>query len=477
MTNTQLSIEDFQFNGWLESQKIRNQLDNTLHGADDGELYLQAWQTEFFQFSDGQLKVAKIESKQGFGLRVVCGDLVGFSHSNDLEEHAFGRAIDAVKLAKTGSSGSWDVSPEKTNSAFYKNENPYNSISVQEKIALLETIDSYARSHDPRVKQVTIELSGRHSVVKILRPGGERFDDARPLVQLRVTVMMEQNERMGSGMSAAGGRYDMQRLTDEESWKSHVNEAARMAAVNLISKPAPSGKKTVVLEAGWPGVMVHEAVGHGLEGDAAYKKQSIYSGQVGQRVAAKGVTIVDNGTIQDKRGSLTIDDEGTPTRENVLIEDGILKGFMHDRLSARQMKVEPTGNGRRENYAHYVMPRMTNTYMTSGAYEDGEILASVDDGIYVVNLGGGQVNATSGDFVFECTEAYRLRNGKVEEPIKGATLIGNGPEAMKNVMMVGKKSKLDSGVGVCGKNGQSVPVGVGQPMVSMVDMTIGGTGQ
>lgn len=476
MTYTKNSIEDFQFNGWLESQKIQSQLDDTLRGADDGELYLQAWQSEFFQFSDGQLKKAKIESKQGFGLRVVCGDLVGFSHSNDLDESAFGRARDAVKLAKSGGAGSWDVSPDKTNSAYYTDENPYDSISVQEKIALLQTIDSYARGHDPRVKQVKVELTGKQSVVRILRPGAERFDDARPLVQLRVTVMMEQNGRMGPGMSAAGGRYEMKRLTSEKGWKGQVKEAARMAAVNLISKPAPAGKKTVVLESGWPGVMVHEAVGHGLEGDAVYKGQSIYSGQVGQRVAAKGVTIVDNGTISERRGSLAIDDEGTPTRENVLIEDGVLKGFMHDRLSARQMKTAPTGNGRRENYANYIMPRMTNTYMTSGTYEDGEILASVDDGIYVVNLGGGQVNATSGDFVFECTEAYRLRKGKIEEPIKGATLIGNGPEAMKNVMMVGKDSKLDSGMGVCGKNGQTVPVGVGQPMVSLADMTIGGTG-
>lgn len=465
-----------EFNGWLESAKIQRHLDDVLKGMDDGELYLESTQSEFLEFSDQKLKSAKIQTREGFGLRTVSGELVGFSHSNDLDEAAFGRAVDAVKLAKSGKGGSWDVSPERTNRHLYTDGNPYDSIAVAAKIEILKAVDAYARNQDARVQQVTVNMTGQQSVVEIMRPGGERYGDVRPMVNFRVSVMMAENGRMETGMSAAGGRFHLDRLLSEEDWKKHADEAIRKAAVNLKSKKAPAGKMPIVLASGWPGVMIHEAVGHGLEGDAVHKNQSIYAGHVGEQVAAKGVTIVDNGTIKERRGSLTIDDEGTTSGENVLIEDGILKGFMHDRLSARLMGVTPTGNGRRESYAHQVMPRMTNTYMTGGTHDDAEILASIEDGIYAADLGGGQVNITSGDFVFECTEAYRVRNGKIEEPVKGATIIGNGPEAMKNVTMVGKDSELDPGMGVCGKSGQSVPVGVGQPMVRIEDVTIGGTG-
>ena len=471
--NTQNQHHDF--NGWLDSNKVQNQVDDVMRGADDGELYLQHIQSEIFQYSDQKLKSAVIEAKTGFGLRTVCGELVGFSHSNELTDKALLDAVDAVALAKQGSAGTWDVSPARTNQILYAEQNPFRNLEVQSKIQTLQAVDKYARGKDPRVSQVEVSILGTHSTIEIIRPGGERFSDLRPLVQLRVKVIMSQNGRLESGVSASGGRYPLEKALEEPNWRELADEAIRMASVNLTSVPAPAGKLTVVLDAGWPGVMVHEAVGHGLEGDAVHKGQSVYAGQVGEQVAAKGVTIVDNGAIVDRRGSLNIDDEGTPTQENVLIEDGILKGYMHDRLSARLMGVAPTGNGRRETYAHTIMPRMTNTYMTNGSHEREEILASVEDGIFAVNLGGGQVNPTSGDFVFECTEAYRVRNGKVEEPVKGATIIGNGPEAMRNVTMVGKDSALDTGSGTCGKSGQSVPVGVGQPMVCMESITVGGT--
>ena len=476
MSSKTISLSDDRFNGWLESPVIQAKLDDALQGADDGELFLESSKSEMFQWSDGKLKTAALNMDCGFGLRTVCNELVGFAHSNELSEEALGRAMQAVRMAKLGASGAWDVSPVRTNQQFYRPENPFEQIPLETKIATLQQIDAYAREKNPHVRQVTASLASSYSVIDIMRPGGERYHDIRPLVRLTVQVMMEEAGRMETGSSAAGGRYELAALLGEESWRHHVDEAVRIAGVNLKSRPAPAGKQTVVLEAGWPGVMIHEAVGHGLEGDAVRKNQSVYAGCLGRQVAAKGVTIVDNGAIGQKRGSLSIDDEGTPTQESVLIEDGVLKGFMHDRLSARLMGQAPTGNGRKQSYDHPTLPRMTNTYMLSGDREPEEILASVKDGVYAVSLGGGQVNPVSGDFVFECAEAYRVRNGKMEEPIKGATLIGNGPEAMKNVTMIGNNSKLDTGIGTCGKQGQTVPVGVGQPTLRMEDMTVGGTG-
>lgn len=462
------------FNGWPESDSVRSMIDDALRDADDGELYLQGAQSESLQFVDGRLKSSSFNTGEGFGLRTVCGEQVGYGHSNEFSEAALARAAEAASIAKRGGSGTWDVSPERTNQKLYTDENPIDLIPFEVKAKLLEDVNNYARSKDPRVVQVSATISAAWSKVEILRPGGERYRDTRPMVQFRVQIVMAEGDRQETGMSG-GGRFSFERYLDETVWQAEVDEAVRMAGVNLTSQPAPAGVMDVVLGPGWPGVMLHEAVGHGLEGDAIRKGTSAFSGLLGEQVAAKGVTVVDNGTISEVRGSLTTDDEGTPTGETVLIEDGILKAFMQDRQNARLMGGQSTGNGRRESYAHLPMPRMTNTYMENGEHDPAEILASVEDGIYAVNFGGGQVDITSGNFVFSCTEAYRVRNGRQEEAIKGATLIGNGPEAMRRVTMIGNDLALDPGVGVCGKAGQSVPVCVGQPTLRMNEITIGGT--
>ena len=340
---------------------------------------------------------------------------------------------------------------------------------------LLQEIDAYARAADPRVKQVSASIAGSWQAVQIIRPDGYRAADIRPLVRLNVSVVVEQNDRMESGSSGTGGRIMFDRYLDPAIWRAEVDEALRLALLNLDSVAAPAGEMEIVLGSGWPGVMLHEAVGHGLEGDFNRKGTSIFSGKVGEQVAAKGVTVIDDGTIADRRGSLTIDDEGTKSGHNVLIEDGILRGYMQDRQNARLMGVDPTGNGRRESYAHLPMPRMTNTYMASGDMAPEEIVSSMKKGIYAVNFGGGQVDITSGKFVFAASEAYLVESGKIGAPVKGATLIGNGPDAMSKITMVGNDSKLDAGVGTCGKAGQSVPVGVGQPTLKIGGITVGGT--
>ncbi len=469
------TLGEGRFNGWVHSKKIHAQLDEVFHGADDGELFLENTKSQVLEFSDGKLSSATTSASQGFGLRVVCNERVGFAHSNSLTNDALKSAFDAVSYAKKGATGRWDTSPAKSNRNLYSDANPLELVPIDDKIELLRQIDAYARAQDSRIVQVSASIFGAISIIDILRQGGEHFHDTRPLVQFRVSVVMGEKGRMETGMSAEGGRYDLSKLVRPDDWRKIVDEAIRVAAVNLSSKPAPAGRMTIVLESGWPGVMVHEAVGHGLEGDAIFRDQSVYAGQVGEQVAAKGVTIIDDGTFDGLRGSLSIDDEGTPTQENVLIEDGILKGFMHDRLSARLMNTAPTGNGRRQNYASEVLPRMTNTYMANGKFERDEILTSVKDGLFAVSLGGGQVDPISGDFVFECTEAYKIRDGKIEEALKGATIVGNGPKAMKNVSMVGNDTSLDPGIGTCGKMGQTVPVGVGQPMLRLDDVTVGGT--
>jgi len=461
----------------MDRGRIQGLVDGSLKGADDGELYLEYRQSESFAFDDGRLKAASFDTMQGFGLRAVAGEATGYAHASELSEEAIRRAGDTVKAVAGGHSGSLALPPQRTNTKLYTDLDPLGTASFETKVALLQEMNEYARSRDPRVKQVSCSLAGEWQHVEILRPGGETFRDIRPLVRLNVSVVVEENGRQEAGNHGGGGRGGYETYLTPDYWHGAVDEALRQALVNLSSVPAPAGEMNVVLGPGWPGVLLHEAVGHGLEGDFNRKKTSAFAGLLGQRVAAPGVTVVDDGTMGGRRGSLSIDDEGTPTSRTVLIEDGILKGFMQDRQNARLMGVAATGNGRRQSYAHSIMPRMTNTYMLGGNQAPEEILASVDKGIYAVNFGGGQVDITSGKFVFSCTEAYLIENGKIGPAIKGATLIGNGPEAMQRVKMIGNDMKLDTGVGVCGKNGQSVPVGVGQPTLRIDGLTVGGTAQ
>ncbi|MEX2297891.1 MAG: metalloprotease TldD, partial [Dongiaceae bacterium] len=395
---------------------------------------------------------------------------------SELGEAALGRAAEAVKAVTRGYGGKLDAGPAGTNRHLYADDNPLEQMAFPDKVALLEEIDAYARASDLRVRQVSASLLGSWQAVQILRADGLRVADIRPLVRFNISVTAADGSRMESGSHGVGGRELYAEFVGGGRWRAAVDEAVRQALVNLDSVPAPAGEMTVVLGPGWPGVLLHEAIGHGLEGDFNRKKTSAFAGLMGERVAAKGVTVVDDGTIERRRGSLTIDDEGTPTQYTTLIEDGILVGYMQDRQNARLMGMRATGNGRRESYAHIPMPRMTNTYMLAGGYEPEEILASVENGIYAVNFGGGQVDITSGKFVFTCTEAYRIENGKATAPIKGATLIGNGPDALTRVAMIGNDLKLDTGVGTCGKQGQGVPVGVGQPTMRIDRVTVGGTG-
>jgi TldD protein len=459
----------------MSRARVEGIIDDTLKGADDGELFLEYRQTESFSFDDGRLKAATYDTTQGFGLRAVAGEATGYAHASDLSEAAIKRAAEAVSVVKGGQSAALAAAPARTNIHLYTNDSPLDSASFDTKVKLMGDIDAYARSKDPRVKQVSCSLAGEWQVVEILRPGGEVYRDIRPLCRLNVSVVVEQDGRQETGSHGGGGRRAYTDYIAPDYWKAAVDEALRAALVNLESIPAPAGEMSVVLGAGWPGILLHEAVGHGLEGDFNRKKTSAFAGLLGQRVASKGVTVVDDGTIPERRGSLSMDDEGTPTSRTVLIEDGILKGFMQDRMNARLMGVAPTGNGRRESFASPIMPRMTNTYMLGGDRDPREILASVKNGIYAVQFGGGQVDITSGKFVFSCTEAYLLEDGKIGAPIKGATLIGNGPDAMTRVAMIGNDMKLDTGIGTCGKNGQSVPVGVGQPTLRIDGLTVGGT--
>jgi TldD protein len=459
----------------LDRKNVQALVDDSLSGSDDGELYLEYRQSESFVFDDGRLKAATFDTMQGFGLRAVAGESTGYAHASELSEAAIRRAGDTVKAVTKGHSGAVALSPQRTNTKLYSDIDPLHSAEFATKVKLLEDMNAYARAKDSRVRQVSCSLAGEWQTVEIVRPGGEIYRDIRPLVRLGVSVVVEENGRQESGSYGGGGRSGYETYLDPAYWRAGVDEALRQALVNLAAVPAPAGEMTVVLGAGWPGILLHEAVGHGLEGDFNRKKTSAFAGLLGERVAAPGVTVVDDGTIAGRRGSLTIDDEGTPTSRTVLIEDGILKGYMQDRQNARLMGVAPTGNGRRQSYANSVMPRMTNTYMLGGDKTPEEIIASVPKGIYAVNFGGGQVDITSGKFVFSCTEAYLIENGKVGAPIKGATLIGNGPVAMTHVTMIGNDMKLDTGIGTCGKNGQSVPVGVGQPTLRMEGLTVGGT--
>jgi TldD protein len=459
----------------MDRGRVQRLVDDALNGADDGELFLEYRQTESFAFDDGRLRAATYDTTQGFGLRAVSGEATGYAHASELSEEAIARAASAVSVVKLGHSGALAGGPPRTNIHLYTENSPLDSAPFDVKVKLMGEIDAYARAKDPRVRQVSCSLAGEWQVVEIVRPGGETYRDVRPLVRLSISVVVEENGRQESGYYGGGGRRAYTDYITPNYWKAGVNEALRNALVNLKSEPAPAGEMSVVLGPGWPGILLHEAVGHGLEGDFNRKKTSAFAGLIGQRVASPGVTVVDDGTIPERRGSLSVDDEGTPTSRTILIEDGILKGFMQDRMNARLMGVKPTGNGRRESFGHSVMPRMTNTYMLAGEHDPAEILKSVKNGIYAVQFGGGQVDITSGKFVFSCTEAYRVEDGKLGAPIKGATLIGNGPDAMTRVSMIGNDMKLDTGIGICGKNGQSVPVGVGQPTLRIDRLTVGGT--
>jgi TldD protein len=459
----------------ISEDKVRRIVADTIAGADDGELYLEYSESEALMFDNGRLKTANFNTDQGFGLRAVAGEASGYAHSSELSENALLRASDAVSAVKGGYSGTLAAAPARTNRHLYGEENPIPTPSFAEKARLLQEIDAFLRNKDPRVRQVTASLASSWQHVEILRADGQIVRDIRPLVRVNVSVVVGEGDRQETGSYGMGGRKGFGEFVTEDSWKLAAEEALRQALVNLQAIPAPAGTFDIVLSSGWPGVMLHEAVGHGLEGDFNRKKTSAFAGLMGQQVAAKGVTVVDDGTIAERRGSLTVDDEGTPTDRNVLIDDGKLVGYMQDRQNARLMGMRATGNGRRESYAHQPMPRMTNTFMTAGDLDPAEIIASVPNGIYAVSFGGGQVDITSGKFVFGCTEAYMIENGKVTQPIKGAMLIGNGPDAMHRVTMIGNDMKLDTGIGMCGKAGQGVPVGVGQPHLRMNQMTVGGT--
>ncbi len=475
MTDDKNALNMFFDNTDLDASITQNLVNNALTGMDDGELYMEFCQSEAFSFDDNRLKSASFDTTQGFGLRGVVGESTGYAHANEISQAAIKRATESVQAVRSGTSGEMSLSPVRTNKQLYTDESPIGGIAFGEKVKLLENINEYARAQDNRVRQVSCSVIGSWQAVEIIRSGGEIIRDIRPLVRLNVSVVMGDGDRQEVGTEGAGGRRGYDFLFNEANWQSQVNEAIRQGDVNLRAVDAPAGEMQVVLGPGWPGVLLHEAIGHGLEGDFNRKGTSAFAGLMGERIAAKGVTIVDDGTLEGLRGSLTVDDEGTPTERTTLIEDGILVNYMQDRLNARLMGEKATGNGRRESFAHQPMPRMTNTFMLAGDKDPAEILASVDDGIYAVNFGGGQVDITSGKFVFSCTEAYRVKGGKIMEPVKGATLIGNGPDVLTRVGMIGNDLKLDPGVGSCGKGGQTVPAGVGQPTLRIDGLTVGGT--
>jgi TldD protein len=458
----------------LDPEAARGLTAEALAACDDGELFLQYTASEAFAFDDGRLKTADFNTQAGFGLRGVSGETTAFAHANEISEAAIRRAAETMTVLDPAK-GDKAAPPRRTNASLYTADDPLSAIPFARKVALCQRIDAAARARDPRVAQVTVSLAGSWSVIEIVRPDGFVAHDVRPLVRLNVQIVAEQNGRRETGYHGIGGRYLYDDLFTEAAWQDAIDVALAQALVNLESVAAPAGEMTVVLGPGWPGVLLHEAIGHGLEGDFNRKGTSAFSGRIGERVAAPGVTVVDEGAIADRRGSLTIDDEGTPTGRTTLIEDGILKGYIHDRLNARLMGVEPTGNGRRESFAHAPMPRMTNTFMLGGRDDPGEILARARNGIYAKSFGGGQVDITSGKFVFSCTEAYRIENGRLGAPIKGATLIGDGPTVLTKVAAIGNDMALDPGIGVCGKGGQSVPAGVGQPTLLIEGLTVGGT--
>ena len=459
----------------IDPQRALDILRAATFGADDGELFLERRRSESLVFDDGRVKNSSYDASEGFGLRAVRGEVAGYAHSTQITESALLRAAETARLAVGAGGGTLAGPPQGTNLKLYSDADPMRDASFPAKLDILRAIDAYARGLDARVVQVSVSLGASIQEVEILRPEGGLVRDVRPMSRLNVSVIVEDGGRRETGGTGSGGRTGLIGLIETAHWQAAAREALRIALVNLEAVSAPAGMMDVALGPGWPGVLLHEAIGHGLEGDFNRKKTSAFAGLMGQRIAAPGVTVLDDGTIPDRRGSITVDDEGTPSARNVLIEDGILVGYMQDRQNARLMGVAATGNGRRESFAHIPMPRMTNTYMLSGHADPADIVAEVKDGIYAVGFGGGQVDITNGKFVFSCTEAYRVQNGKIGAPVKGATLIGDGPTSLRHIRAIGNDMTLDPGIGNCGKNGQWVPVGVGQPTLLIGGLTVGGS--
>ena len=463
------------FSDSFSKQTALRALRRATEGADDGELFLERRRSEMLSFDDGRLKTASFDAAEGFGLRAVRGETTGYAHASELSEGALHRAVETARLAVANGGGVLAEAPPATNRRLYSDADPIAGVAFPVKIALLREIDAYARGLDRRVVQVSVSLAAALQEVEILRPDGRAVRDTRPMSRINVSVIVESDGRRESGTAGGGGRVGLEGVIDPANWQAKTREALRIALVNLEAEPAPAGVMDVVLGPGWPGILLHEAVGHGLEGDFNRKGASAFAGLMGQRVAAEGVTVLDDGTLPDRRGSISVDDEGTPSNRTVLIEDGVLVGFMQDRQNARLMGVAPTGNGRRQSHAHPPMPRMTNTYMLGGESDPADLVADLKDGLYAVGFGGGQVDITNGKFVFSCTEAYRVRNGRIGAPVKGATLIGDGATALKHIRGLGNDMALDPGMGNCGKQGQWVPVGVGQPSVLIGGLTVGGS--
>lgn len=463
--------------GQLAERDIQKTLDKLLSNTIDyADLYFQMTEAESWVIEDGIVKEGSHHIDKGVGVRAISGEKTGFAYSDDIILPALTSAADAAKsIAKAGQEKSLQAWQRQNVPTLYQSISPFAEFSAAQKIALLQKMDAIARAEHPYVKQVIASISGAYDVVMVAASDGTWSADVRPLCRLNVSVIVEDNGLREQGTSGGGGRVSYQSLIEQNLAEQHAKEAVRQALIRLDAIPAPAGEMPVVLGPGWPGVLLHEAIGHGLEGDFNRKGSSAFSGKLGEKVASELCTVVDDGTIVNRRGSLTVDDEGTPSQNTVLIENGVLTGYMQDKLNARLMNAEPTGNGRRESYAYLPLPRMTNTYMHNGPHTAEEIIASVEKGLYAVNFGGGQVDITSGKFVFSASEAYLIENGKVTAPVKGATLIGNGPEVLKYVSMVGNDLALDQGVGVCGKEGQSVPVGVGQPTLKVDKLTVGGT--
>ena len=468
-------MSKFFNNSDISKNDVDEIVSETLNSCDDGELYLEDSKTESIMLDDNKIKSSSYATDLGFGFRAISGEVIAYSHSNEISKDSLKQSSANLKSTLKSISGTYNHSIPKTNKKFYEEINPIEDKDLNSKIKLLNDVNNYIRSKNSNTKQVTANFSGEQKSIEIIRSGGETLNDVRPLVRFNVSVMLEKDGRKESGVYGIGGRQSYDAYLKDDNWKNVCDEALRIASVNLDSKPAPAGEMPVVLGPGWPAILIHEAIGHGLEGDFNRKKTSAFHNLMGEKVASEGVTIIDDGTIDNRRGSLTIDDEGTPTEKTVLIENGILKNYMQDRLNARLMKTKSTGSGRRESYKHVVLPRMRNTMMLSGKNTQEEMIASVKKGIFAVSFGGGQVDITSGKFVFNCTEAYEIVDGKIGSPIKGATLIGDGPSILRKVSMVGDDMMLDPGIGTCGKAGQGVPVGVAQPSILIDQMTVGGT--
>lgn len=448
---------------------------DALHGADDGELFVEHHQTQSFSYDDGKLKAASFDESSGFGLRAVSGETAAYAHSTEISAAALRRAGDLCKTMSRHGGGEVAAAPPRSNRKLYSGANPVEAIGFSEKVALLQAVDAFARGLSPEVSQVSVSLASDWQTVDIFRADGAHYNDVRPLVRFNVSIVSKRGGRQGQGSHGLGGRGDPLSYVTPDVWQEAAREAFRQSQVQLEAEAAPAGEMDVLLGPGWPGILLHEAIGHGLEGDFNRKKTSAFAGLMGSRIASEDVTIVDDGTLPDRRGSISIDDEGTPSSSTTLIEKGILVGYMQDRLNGRLMGTRSTGNGRRQSYSHAPMPRMTNTYMLSGKREPEEILSGIRQGLFAKSFGGGQVDITSGKFVFSCTEAYLIENGKLTKPVKGATLIGSGADALTRISMVGNDMALDSGIGTCGKQGQGVPVGVGQPTLRIDKLTVGGT--